>query len=494
MHIVLIRTAGNQRYIFSSNKRKEIVGASDLIAKVNGLWAMNALEQVFPGFSPDWRIATHDAELLVTGAGRVTVLVRDAERGRRLVTTITTRALREAPGLDVRGVVVEYTPGELAAGNKKAARLLGTVRDSLPGPQSRFLRLPLVEPCESNGLPAMEIRPESDDEPPRERSAVAVAKLDAYPAALDRLARDANGDKLTMRGTVDWLGLEADWVAVIHADGNSMGALFGSLEEYADSDEAYADLYRNVSNAVDTCARKALIIALDRTRQELQKPPKVLPLVLGGDDLTVVCEGAAALPFTRHYLEAFEELTAAHEAIRKTGREGLSAAAGVAIVKRNYPFHFAYRLAEQLTDHEAKTVKEHASALAFVVLMESAAADLPRIRASLHGRSASPYLVGRGRCEGTRWEDLERRVAAVKRRDPQGDGPLIPNSVLHDLREALCLDDGNIAASRLELLRRRFAGDPARSAALDELTADLNGLPDAMAAAAFMPDKTEVTA
>src|SRR5437868_3566620 len=102
MYVVVIRTAGNQRYIFSSGKRQEIVGASDLIARVDGSWAMEALRKKFIGFDPQsWRIDSHDAELLVASAGGITVLVRERAAGQWLVTTLTSRALREAPGLDV---------------------------------------------------------------------------------------------------------------------------------------------------------------------------------------------------------------------------------------------------------------------------------------------------------------------------------------------------------------------------------------------------------
>src|SRR5690606_21404038 len=167
MYVVLIRTAGNQRYIFSSGKRKEIAGASELIARVNNSWVWDALREEFPGFSRDWRIGAAAAELVVAGAGRIVVLVDDPARGRKLVTRVTTRALCEAPGLDVCGVVVECQPGSLSETIREAERKLQEVREARPGPEIRFPRLPLVEDCASNGLPATEIRPEGKNEPPQ---------------------------------------------------------------------------------------------------------------------------------------------------------------------------------------------------------------------------------------------------------------------------------------------------------------------------------------
>ncbi|MEU9885864.1 hypothetical protein [Sphaerisporangium sp. NPDC051011] len=505
MYLVVISTAGNQRYIFASGKRQEIVGASGLITRVDGTWADESLEEVFPGFSrKDWRIGGHDAELLVAGAGGITVLVRNRDAGRRLVTELTCRALKEAPGLDICGVVIEYTPGTLAETMRRARVELAAVRETRPGPLARFLRLPLVEDCGSSGLPATEIRREGEGEPAQPRSAAAMAKLAAHPAALNRMAGISGADRPTMKKIVDRLGLEAEWVAVVHADGNGLGEVFQRLGEPTaagsgdasgeagiDRDRRYADAIRNLSSGVDGCAKRAFRAALRRTAGELGEEASslpVLPLVLGGDDLTVVCDGAVALSFTRHYLEAFEWETARDPLLAPTraklGREDLSAAAGVAIVKRNYPFHFAYELAERLTDAEAKRVKAWSSAVAFVVLFESSAPDLERIRRSVtlsggSGTSASPYLVGRGsrddRARGRRWEDLVRRVTALTRRDSASGELLIPRGAAHDLREGLHLGE-EVAGSRLDLLRRRYAGDAVRTRALAELTEEQGGL------------------
>ncbi|MEU7002660.1 hypothetical protein [Nonomuraea sp. NPDC046570] len=494
MYVVVIGTAGNQRYIFSSGKRQEIVGASDLIARVNGAWADEAMTSVFPGFERSWRIKDgHAAEMVTTGAGAITVLVGDRDAGQSLVTELTSRALREAPGLDVCGVVVEAA-GPLAEGISAARTELAAVRESRPGPQARFLRLPLVEDCASTGLPAMTLHREGRDEPTGTRSAASMAKLGHFPHALGRLAEDAQTGVATMRKIIDRLGLEASWVAVVHADGNGFGDLFRGLGEMLDvadavnRDGVYADAVRTLSLGVDDCAKRAFRKALTRTAAEhasvtVNGRPPVLPLVLGGDDLTVLCEGAVALPFTRHYLEAFEEETASDDLLRpilaKADRPWLGAAAGVAIVKRNYPFRFAYDLAEELIT-EAKQVKTWGAALAFTVLFESSAPDLARIRSSstLAGgtvASASPYLVGRGsddpRAERRRWSDLQRRVDALQRTDAESGELLIPRGAVHELREGLCLGAG-VADARLTLLRTRFSGSPARLAALAELEED----------------------
>ncbi|GII91132.1 Cas10/Cmr2 second palm domain-containing protein [Sinosporangium siamense] len=522
MYVVVVSTAGNQRYIFSSGKRQEIVGASHLITEVNDKWAFEALHRAFEGFRPDWRLPEAPCELLVNAAGGVTVLVGHAYRAeaRRFVTELTTWALRRAPGLDVAGVVHECPEGELATGLAGANARLAALRAELPGPQSRFLRLPLVEDCASSGLPAATLVREGEERL-RPRSAVSKAKLDAYSGALARLAKEAGTGPAAMRKLVERLGLEADWVGVVHADGNAIGEVVRTLGEEAGchpapvprlSDGELAARRRRFSEALKGCAQRAFQAAHRCVVERLglcPDDPHVLPLVLGGDDMTAVCEGRVVLPFTRAYLEKFEEATAEDpviaDVLQRLGRTFLSAGAGVAVVKRNYPFHFAYDLAEELARHEAKSVKRHGSALAFSVLYESSAPDLQRIRASTGAvRSVSPYAVGRHAngdwASGRRFSDLVEQVKALVERSERSGELLLPRTAVHDLREGICLGN-DVANARLALMRRRYERDAKRTAALNTLAGGRERLPqlgassvtvtallDAMTALPFLPE------
>jgi hypothetical protein len=197
----------------------------------------------------------------------------------------------------------------------------------------------------------------------------------------------------------------------------------------------------------------------------------VLPLIVGGDDLVLLCDGGGALDLARAYLRAFERTTAEDAVVRDTlrrgGSAGLSCSAGVAIVKAHFPFEASVRLAESLL-LEAKQVKDHArgpcSALAFHVLYDSTDADLDRLRtAATVGPDVrlfvQPYVVSDGVGDvgwmrGRQWDDLVRRVTALDRRDVEG-GRLLPGSQMHDLRESLFI--GRAAAdARLGNLWSRY--------------------------------------
>jgi hypothetical protein len=101
------------------------------------------------------------------------------------------------------------------------------------------------------------------------------------------------------------------------------------------------------------------------------------PIVIGGDDLTLICRADFALEFVKSYLIAFEEEsqkqfgTAAWttKESKAATAQGLTACAGIAFVKASYPFHYAYDLAEALCGEAKKQTKAMGKALAPSCLM-----------------------------------------------------------------------------------------------------------------------------
>lgn len=570
-YLVLIETSGIQSFIFDTNKRRENVGASQLVDSVGG-WAEEELTRLVAGWST--RSVLHDgstetaAELLTKAAGSAKVLVTDAALARQLIAAVTRRALVEAPGLDVCGVYVGFdwaVDGKLAGANRAVHDLIPAARSARPGPEVRFLRLPIVDQCASSGLPASHLCTEGgrrsgpDGAPIRvARSRPSHRKLGAAGPGYNRLAgmmvdglgrvpaEDDSRQAATrararagIEAVADYLERRAEWVAVVHADGNDLGRRLATLAHQLPHQDSrtFATALRSFSEGLQAIAENAYRQAVADLENDPHVPrvrrpdgvpnPPVLPLVLGGDDLTVVCDGAAALPFTVAYLRHFEEQAATRLCL--PGHDRLSACAGVAIVKAHYPFSSAYRLTEELMD-EAKQVKRKvsgpASAFSFHILHDSAAIRLEELRDRQtvdNGETllvAQPYLVAGppgGWAEGRRWEDLARRVAALRARSDGTPGPLdgallLPRSQTHSLRDRLF--DGQAAAdSHFTRLLHRYRDRGLDRLAVDgslfwtvgevapdrpgECTVRVTGLLDAMDADAFLgtlPGQAETTA
>ncbi|GGP14099.1 hypothetical protein LDL08_20100 [Nonomuraea glycinis] len=492
VHPVVIGTSGTQRFIFESTKRRENVGASHLVTRIEEAWLNDALLELEADRTA--RIRTGPLEIVTANAGGITALVRDPGLGRTLVAAITGRALRDAPGLDVCGAVgppFDWDGADvLAEALHRTRAKLPTVRLAHPGPQSRFPGLPIAALCTSSGLPAQSVVRPAPGESPQPRSAASLAKLKAFEPALGRLAEkmgplrgETDRTRAGLRVVVEYLGERADWVAVVHVDGNGLGRVFQNLpmvmrHQGRTTAEEYADGLRDLSRGVDECVEKAF----SRTVAELEAHGDslvdgylpLLPLVLGGDDLTVICDGAVALAFTERYLALFKECAQDDERVGglllKAGEPALGACAGVAIVKRQYPFRSAVTLAEALTQ-EAKSVKTKLGpdrcALSFHVLYESAFADLSRLRAGTTlpdgtRLTAQPYVVGNpghdpeGWSRHRHWSDLRRRAGALSRTNTDGDRVLAGGQT-HDLRAGLFVGK-DVADSRFSLLTTRLGG------------------------------------
>lgn len=489
MHLVLIETSGNQRYIFATNKLRENVGASQLVWHVGTQLVAEAVAKAtskpaLNSTNPEkMRAALLDparnmrvehggrAEIVFANSGKALLLTTDESTALAIVRSVTRDALEHAPGVEVHGVVAAVPVGaSVHQVLHRAYTDQRRLRAELPGPAARFLRLPVAAACGTSGLPAHHYDTEGNEETHGPRSLVSLAKQRARGAGFERVhdVLKAHGVHRRIASGADDLERfhTLDWTAVVHADGNGIGALLHGLADRhrvagPGDTRAYIDALRGFSFALDRATERAFCAAVDDLPHDPNKALALVPLVLGGDDLTVLCDGRIALEFTRRYLGAFEREVAGESLLR-----GVSSCAGVAITKPHFPFHRAYELAEGLIE-SAKQVKHHpgsCSAFDYHVLYDASGADLRRIRAALTTDDGTTSLVGRpcvvtaGRPDGS-WCDrhhvdrLAARIAALSQRR---DGKrVLPNSQLHDLREALHSGRRH-ADARFELMRHRY--------------------------------------
>ena len=393
-------------------------------------------------------------------------------------------------------------------------------RDSTSPAISTPPAVPAASPGGRSGIRCHNYDGHEDSQSPeanKAKSAVSLAKLLAAPKQglrLDEFLASIHPD-LQFSEKLEDLEKECDWFAIIHADGNGLGQIFLDFGEFIatpqsstrdstlPSNARFVKQLREFSLALDLCTEKAFRSAVNQllVREKGHLPtPLIIPIVLGGDDLTVITDGRTALRFTRDFLAAFEEETGkpqeafgtivADIAQSRLGAPRLSACAGIAIVKPHYPFSSAYDLAEELI-RSAKLVKKYVvrtgskapwpcSVMDFHVLYDSTVSELDEIRGRRDGdrfegrlivddgRSklfAKPYVVtdpatlknveaaGVEWAKRHSWAELEKRVRAILAEE---DGRrVIPNSQLHDLRAGL-FHSKDVANERLNLIRHRY--------------------------------------
>lgn len=482
VQLVLIETQGNQAYIFASNRLREVVGASELVHRFGTRWFLEALDPhgdwpddpealaarlCDPSLNPP--VAAGSFEVVIAASGKAMALAPSRQAGVAVVRAVAARAAVEAPGLSVTGAVVPARCGAAAAFGecvRAVHRRLALVRGRLPQPHADLLRLPFTADCGSTSLGAAGHDPLEPRPDPKPFSLPILMKRAARGGADRRLAAIAGPEAGRAGAAGDDALEDAAWLAVIHADGNGLGEVFNAfaarLPRGAGAEPGWRDYvvaYRAFSFALDRVNRRAVAAALETPAGRVP----LRPLVVAGDDLTVVCRGADAMGFTARYLDAFERLSRQEPAITALMPEGIRAGAGVAIVKPHHPFHRAYELAEALA-RSAKTVKGDGVSALDVHVSFDGASDLEIVRDRLRPRSGEelhggPYVLGA--LDGRRSiVDLAGAVAALAKPDEEEDAaPGLPRSQQHALRDAVMGGAKAAEAARLRIHHRYPARD-----------------------------------
>lgn len=536
MFLVLIETSGNQNYIFSTNKLRENVGASELTYQVGTYWIISAIALIDgnsrldlwiennseefrrklldPKLNPPLENSNFKVEVILAASGKALLLTKDEETARQIISKITFKALKDAPGIEVSGVIHKFNWNEDKSLNKAIKEIhkeFELNRSRIPSSLMRFQRLPIIQECAFSGLPAAAVEKYKGG---KAISATSLVKRDFKDEGFNRIKEllQTEYPKCDFTKSIDRLDSsfsqehetkdseqknQVDWLGVIHADGNGLGQIFMNFGDHLAMDKInpnydnreYINELRKFSLALDSCTEKAFLSALEVFNLQDNLIP-IFPLILGGDDLTVICDGKFALPFTKKFLEEFENETSNNEAIGEIAQVALqdsrlSACAGVAIIKPHFPFSVAYNLAEALAK-SAKIVKQKVqskespktpypcSAIDFHVVYDSSGVELDRIREKLEvdgGKTKlyrRPYVVTRQeKLKGIseqdwiqdwiaihHWESLQKLVNTLKDKD-QDEKPKLPNSQISQLRESLFFGQ-EIADHRYRSIKQRY--------------------------------------
>jgi len=134
-----------------------------------------------------------------------------------------------------------------------------------------------------------------------------------------------------------------DYLALIHADGNRIGQRFKEWRTTCPSQapivqEAHGEAFYH---GMRVAVRRALIAALEQAFPETYPVRPYAILMLGGDDLLLVCRADRALKLAHAYAAELRRYPLADG-------KPLDVAIGVAIAKKTYPLHRLHELAESL--------------------------------------------------------------------------------------------------------------------------------------------------
>ena len=528
MQLVMLETNGNQRYIFSSPRLRDNIGASSLLTRLEQ-WTGEAL--VSTGAAEAWRQShglppapdADESQWVSRSSGKVIVMVDAPQRARDVIGEVTRRALAQAPGLDISGVFIEIPGARDDAGSAPVddAALQAVHAEAAayalrrPPADARFAQIPFLARAKDSALPAAPPLGRGDEAgddradqlslPSRVRRYEAFgarahllllsrlnsdrldkqgklltpdptkladmlhAAFSAGEPAADALreereaaSRDEDQDEdrareertreerasirrlETVLQTAPDSGPDEDGpagaesprraaaplskIAVIHIDGNGVGGVMRKLADAKERVDATVfeeqvgckrndpDSLRRFLLNINERLQRAVEMSFAGAWADIARLAErdaeaagrsytavpVVPVIVGGDDVTVITSGDYALPFAARYLGRYEEETEKDPLLRHLtppsgSRTGpMTAAAGVAVVRRNFPFHLAYGLAEKLVDGAkavGKTTGPPCSTLGFHALFDTTVLDVKELLSAYTNFTARPFRL-----------------------------------------------------------------------------------------------------
>lgn len=354
---ILFDTMSIQNYVFGSNKLKDNLGASFIV------------EHIYDEFEKF--IETGELDIGYIGGGNALLFTSSVDKAKSIIKEFTTQLLQTYPGVSIAVAINDNFGAKDPSYQEKLKKLF----KDLAMNKGQFLPINTIpthgitDVCRYSSLSVEKIvtyrdnRKESydyissvtaskrsieDDVKKEEEIILASAGITGYsfPYELDKLGQDKGSDS---------------HIAIVHIDGNGFGEEFRNLNDVGET-EALSKKVKNAVKAsfvyslqeyirVHESLEGIIVKNFDDKKQELLP---IRPIILGGDDVTFICNGQLGIWFAECFMEKFKS-----HSIDEKQLKPFSSCTGIAIVKSKYPFYRAYQLAEELCNNAKKARKDN---------------------------------------------------------------------------------------------------------------------------------------
>ncbi len=346
-----------QKFIFQTNKLKEIIGASELV------------EQICTSMFEEQVGKTHyiSANCIIAAAGIIKYIFEDETECQSLVRVFPKSVFNAAPGIVFSQAVVQMAGGQPTGEElKELEQRLKTQRNKAVSPLETGLRI--TERSRRTGLPGVVFESEE-----------ALDQATKLKKKANKEGKESLGKKLYPEGVrylfpsdIKEIASKKNYLAIIHADGNNLGKAIRNLNEdqagLNNHEKSSTERNRDFSLAIEAATLAAAKTAITSTFKEIIVKSEdsdgqtvtlpMRPVLLGGDDFTVICNAEYALELTTVFLTEFEKESALAFQSKDLNLPALTACAGIAYIKTNYPFHYGAKLAEDLCGFSKNVAKQ----------------------------------------------------------------------------------------------------------------------------------------
>jgi len=421
-----------QKYLLKGDKLRDMVGASELVNQFCQEFLDDTIEKLELSGSP---------EVIGQAAGGARLIFDSEEDAWRLYSIWQLMADRFVPGLKVVQALVPVN-GSISDALQRSSECLRAAGNIPRAPLPEIG--PLIDRYTRTGGAAVKYD--------RDEGAIIDRETFRKRQCFSELKNHPEKNSLIEKiGGLEWAdswpvemddisGPDREYIAVIHADGNSMGQVFSDLRVHLKSaGDRAPHILRSFSKAVEdttvSAVKKAFEDVIFKDYLERNEPTKkwmaARPIVIGGDDITIIIRADLTFDFVEIFLEEFE--ISSQREIEKIaaehGIEGLpevfTACAGIALTKRAYPFSRGHELAESLCKFSKDSAKSRmkgsyvASCFAFHKVTTSIAGSYDIIMETELERPSGlklwfgPYGVGKYSDELTQFARIRDLSAAI---------------------------------------------------------------------------------
>lgn len=417
---VVLEVGGIQKYILSTGKLKEMIGGSELIESLSAKYLDDFAQNNHLNILKEIRKPVDNEILpLQRNAGAMHLLFSSEAKGREFLQNFGLKLLEDFPGLPIFGALeeCEFTSSGIREAKFKLSNKITDQRNKYPTSTGMQL-LPICAEAPLDGEPAI------GKVSYGKNASSEIISLSSKTKRNEQLLEDSKG-RLREIEPDEGVGPDLKWsddleeiacgsekVAFIHIDGNDLGKRFRQeLENISDkeTDEDKTgqqapseDRYQNAINVIKTMSalsntvketttaafKKGLSECLKHTRSTDSKGKLLVParpLVLGGDDVTVVIRADLALYFIDAFVKEFERYSN-QELGKKDPKDKLTVGVGMVVCPTGYPFLKAFDLSEELVKNSKELtahMENRPSSMDYIVITNDTENDIDSIRAHL---------------------------------------------------------------------------------------------------------------
>lgn len=353
-----------QEYIFRSNRMAEIIGASENISRSWDILfdVAQSIGKKTQRINPDdvfsientkqfFSEGTLQMAELFCGGGNETILYDSVESFQEVNKAFSYHLLKKYPGMIPMAVCTIYT-GDYQKDYSHLMEEADKEKQRMTSGQ-RFFILPFSMMDRNTFQPYSRVitmdgkqSRVTEESYAKRKTGQEISKQDPKVKILDKMVTQKGDESL---------------LAVVHADGNNMGAkiqdMLKGTKDYDFCVNHMRQFTTDTDNAFVTDGLQAIEIRKEELIEEKKKEGSLIKeemflyrrIISDGDDMTFVCNARYALDYTKAYLQAVQSYKERNSALWS-----YSSCAGICIFHSHYPFSMAYAMAEQACDDSAK--------------------------------------------------------------------------------------------------------------------------------------------